>query len=322
MLNRRTVLGLSLALGVAAATPVFAQTIQLKVTDVQLGTPHAAAVEKFAALVTERSGGGIAVTAYTGTQLGGEKDLIDSLRSGSLEMVHAGVTGYPALDALWAPFLFRDADHLMKFTESDIAGKFGDSMAADWGVRVIGWSYLPPRIITNSKHPIEKMADLKGLKIRTPQIPIMVDAFRAMGASPTPMAWPEVYTSLQMGVIDGQENPLQQALDAKLYEVQKYLTVTNHVLIPRFLLIREAIWQDLSPEQQEILTTAWKEAADEARAKLEAGDADYLKNLGDVGMEITEFKEMDAMRTAVREVQLSADKIWGDGTVEAILAIK
>jgi tripartite ATP-independent transporter DctP family solute receptor len=322
MLNRRTVLGLSIAVGLMSTISAGAQTIQLKVADVQVGTPHAAAVEKFAALVTERSGGAVTVTAYTGTQLGGEKDLMDSMRSGSLEMVHAGVTGYPALDALWAPFLFRDADHLMKFTESKVAQGFADSMAKDWGVRVIGWTYLSPRVITNSKRPIETVADLKGLKIRTPQIPIMVEAFKAMGASPTPMAWPEVYTSLQMGAIDGQENPLQVIFDAKLNEVQKYLTVTNHVLIPRFLLINEASWQALSQEQQEILTVAWKEVAAEARAKLEAGDQDYLQKLESSGLTISEFKELDAMRAAVRDVQLSADKVWGDGTVEAILAIQ
>jgi tripartite ATP-independent transporter DctP family solute receptor len=179
---------------------------------------------KFAELVDQKTKGAVNVQVFPSSQLGNDRDMTEGMRLGSVDFaLIAGVLSNfePRLGLLEIPYIFRDAEHMRKV----LNGPIGDELASavqKSGIRVLGWWERGPRELTSNKQ-VKSVADVKGMKIRVPEIPVSVDAWRAFGANPTPMAFGEVYTGLQQKVIDGQENPLAIISSAKLYEVQIFL---------------------------------------------------------------------------------------------------
>lgn len=216
---------------------------------------------KFAELVEQKTKGAVKVQVFPSSQLGNDRDMAEGMRLGSVDFsLNAGVLSNfePRLGLLEIPYIFRDVEHMRKV----LNGPVGEELAAalqKTGIRVLGWWERGPRQLTANR-PVKSVADLKGMKIRVPEIPVSVDAWRTFGANPTPMAFGEVYTGLQQKVIDGQENPLAIISSAKLFEVQKYVMRTNHVYGYVTLAMSEKTFQKLAPDHRAAIQQAAKEA--------------------------------------------------------------
>lgn len=292
-----------LALGFAAAllaAPAAAQT------EIKIGHGHTEshsfhlAMEKFAEILEEKAPGEFTVTVFPNAQLGSEREMQEQLTFGTLEMTVTGVLGIyePKLALLELPFLFRDRDHILAAQESEAVAELASSLP-DKGLRLIGFVENGFRNITNNVRPIETPADVAGLKIRTPENPAQIETFRALGAQPTPMPFSELYAALRQGVVDGQENPLQNIHDGKLYEVQKHLALTGHIYNSAYVVISESFFDGLSDANKQAVLDAAREAGDWQFALIAARDAELLETLKAEGMEVTE-PDQAAFREATR----------------------
>lgn len=233
----------------------------------------------FSDLVSKRTGGEIDIKIFPANQLGKQRELVEGAQLGTVDMVLTSdvlLSSFEdSMGVLNMPFLFRDIDHVGKVLD----GKIGQMLSANLakkGLVVLAYWENGFRHITNSKHPINKPADLAGLKVRTPSGYIFIDSFKAFGASPTPMAFGELYTALQLGTVDGQENPVAHAVTQKFYEVQKYLSLTNHIHVSEPLVMSKLIFDGLSPDQQKALISSAQEVATWIRAEVEKEDGELL----------------------------------------------
>ncbi len=288
-----------------------------------ISDPSTVAGEKFAKLVGERTAGKVKIGYFGAGQLGGEREMVEGVQLGSLGMVVTGVTGHRIYDAFFLPYVFRDRDHMWKVLNGPIGDEWNQTMIKERSVRVLGYAYRGPRQLTTSKSKVQKAADLKGLKIRVPEIAPMVATWRALGAAPTPMAWPEVFTALQTGTIDGQENPLEIINSSKLWEVQKYLHLTDHVRVAWITLLDDRLWQKMTPATQKILNATWREVADELQKTVLTKEGEYLETARRNGMTIVQEPELDvrSIREAVKDVWRDiAPRAWGAGVYERIQA--
>jgi tripartite ATP-independent transporter DctP family solute receptor len=256
------------------------------------GHPLAAGAEKFAELVAAKSGGKLKVNVFPGGALGGDAANVSAAQGGALEMVllNSGILASQVKDfeVYDFPFMFANG----KEADAVVDGPFGQKMHAklqDKGLVGLAYFELGFRNITNSKRPIAKVEDIEGLKLRVIPNAINVDWVKALGANPTPMAFPEVYAALEQKAIDGQENPLNVILANKFAEVQKHLALTSHQYNPQSLIISKKVWDTLSDAEKKALQDAAAEASRYQRQvnrEKAAGDLDALKK---AGMQVTEF---------------------------------
>ncbi|WP_322994210.1 TRAP transporter substrate-binding protein [Castellaniella sp.] len=244
--------------------PVAAQNFQIS-HSAAAGNPKDAASLKFAELVAERTNGRIKVDVGTSSQFGDDAESVTNIRLGTIAFSAnaQGATSsvVPEINLLGLPFLFQD----LKQAETVMDGPVGDKIAAaaeKQGILILSWWNNGIRQTSNSKKPITAPADLAGMKIRTPPDAMTIDIFEALGASPTPMPFSELYIALQQGVVDGQENPLINIESSKLYEVQPYISMTNHKYESTPFLASKAIFNTLSPEDQKIIRDAAREAGE------------------------------------------------------------
>jgi TRAP-type transport system periplasmic protein len=250
---------LSLCAGQASA-----QSFQLS-HNAAAGNPKDVASKKFAEIVDQKSQGRLKVDVGGSAQFGDDAETITNMRLGTIAFSanSQGTTSavVPEIALLGLPFLFQD----LKQAEAVMDGPVGDKIAAaaeQQGLVVLSWWNNGIRETSNSKKPIVTPADLAGMKIRTPPDPMTVDIFTALGASPTPMAFSELYIALQQGVVDGQENPLINIFSSKLHEVQPYISMTNHKYEATPFLASKIVLDALPPEDQQIIRDAAKEAGE------------------------------------------------------------
>jgi len=270
--------------------PVYAKMVFKCGTSTQPEHIYNQAVKKFAKIVSAKTGGEIEVQLFPAAQLGSERDMVEGLQLGSLEMTltSTGPLGnfVPQVKLFNLPFLFKDR----KSCYAVLDGKIGTGIATRFqkvGIRSLGWFENGFRNITNSKRPINKPADLKGLKIRVMEDDVFILTMKALGASPLPMAFGELYTALEQKTVDAQENPLAVIYSSRFFEVQKYLAMTGHFYSPAMLLIGEQAWKKLNPAQQKIFLQAAAVARDyERKLSLEA-DQSLEAKLKTAGMTIT-----------------------------------
>jgi tripartite ATP-independent transporter DctP family solute receptor len=221
--------------------------------------PQGQGAQKFADLLTESSGGKIKVRLFPGGTLGGDVQTVSALQGGTLDLtvLNSGILAAQAKDfaMLDFPFLFNNVEE----AHAVIDGPVGQKLAAQLdskGLVNLGYWDLGFRNITNSKHPINRLEDMQGLKIRVIQSPIYLETFSALGANPVPMAFPEVYTGLEQRTIDGQENPFTVIEGSKFYEVQKYLSVTGHIFNPQSFIIGRKTWDRLNDDERALIKDA------------------------------------------------------------------
>lgn len=242
---------------------------------------------EFAKLVGEKSKGQIKVEVYPGGQIGGLKDNTDALRMGTLDfaMIDLGTaaTFYPASSIIGLPFFFRDLKHVEAFYASPKMQEITKDMAAKANVKFIGYAHSGMRVLL-SKKPINSVDDMKGLKIRVPEVPVYVDTMKALGANPTPIPSGELYTALQHGVVEACEMPPDTLVSLKMNEVTKYVAVTNHIYTDINLAMSQKLYQSLPDDLKKAVDEASKEATanfNKLAAKLYD---DNLKKLIDAGL--------------------------------------
>ena len=238
--------------------------------------------DMFKKRVEELSKGKIEIVIFPSDQLGKQRELVEGAQLGTVDMVLTSdvlLSSFePTMGALGLPFLFRDLDHLGKVMDGPIGDELSKNLEKK-GLKVLGYWENGFRHITNSKRPIVKPDDLKGLKIRTPEGAVFVDTFNAYGASATPMSFGELYSSLQLKVVDGQENPVAHVLTQKFYEVQSFLSLSSHIHSVEPLLISTMVFKGLPADEQKVLQQAGKEVAPWIRAEVARIEAEQLKFL-------------------------------------------
>jgi tripartite ATP-independent transporter DctP family solute receptor len=254
--------------------------------------PQGLGAQKFADLVSAKSGGKMKVRTFAGGTLGGDLQTISALQGGTIEVtvLNAGLLSGLVKDfaALDLPFLFNNA----KEADTVVDGPFGKKLfdkLADKGIIGLGYWDLGFRNLTNSKRPIQKAEDIEGLKIRVVQSPVYIDLFNTLGANATPMAFTELYTALEQKAVDGQENPLTTILGSKFYEVQKYATLTRHIYNPQALIISKKFWDQLSAAERKVISEAAIEAGAYQRKVSRDKEAEAMTELKKHGMQINEL---------------------------------
>lgn len=308
-----------------AVTCAMAAPVVLKLGHVAAADPkdnwQAGAVE-FARLVEQKSKGDVKVQVFPSSQLGNDRDMAEGMRLGSVDFsLNAGVLSNfePRLGLLEIPYIFRDPEHMRKVLNGPVGQQLADSLQKA-GIRILGWWERGPRELTANK-PIKTPADVKGMKIRVPEIPVSVDAWRAFGANPTPMTFGEVYSGLQQKVIDGQENPLAIINSAKLHEVQKYVNKTNHVYGYVALAMSDKTWQKLTPEQRNAITEAAKEATAFENKLVWENETQLAKELQGKGMQFVEV-DLKAFIDAAKPVHEKYAQKLGKDLYESIVNTK
>lgn len=226
--------------------------------------PMHGAATWFASELEKRSGGRLKVTVYGGMTLGGEKETFDGIKMGAIQMgdiSNAPMGSYVPMALLWdLPFIIDSTDHAHKVFDSWIGDRVREKFLP-LGVRIFSYNDGGFRQFTNNVRPIRTPEDLKGLKVRVYQSPVLIATFKAIpGVGAVPMSFAEVYSALQQKVVDAQENGLVLTWTQKFYEVQKYLSLTNHIFYPRMYCINEKFFQSLPPDLKAITEKTAKEA--------------------------------------------------------------
>lgn len=286
---------LSLMVGMAVALTCFAadpvkKPIVLKLGHIQSETDlWQLGAAKFAELVDAKTKGEVQVKLFPNSTLGNDRDMAEGLQIGSVDFaLIAGVLGNfePSIQIMELPFLFKDEAHLRKVMYGPIGDQLLEKLLKSSDIRGLAFWERGPRHLTSNK-PVNSLADVKGLKIRVPEIPPIIAAWKAMGTNPTPMAWGEVYTGLQQNVIEAQENPIPYIYAGKIFEVQKYIALTSHKFEYVIIAMSNKAWLKLNPEQQKAVKEAAAEATKyENKLVFEKSD-DMFKDLQAKGMKVT-----------------------------------
>ncbi len=253
--------------------------------------PYNIAFEKFKKDVEEKTSGRVVIELYNSAQLGNERELIEQVGFGSVDFIVSA-------SAPWAnfikdmmvfdlPFIFRDRPHAYAVLDGPIGQNLGSKLSQE-GLIFLGFWENGFRHVSNSRNVVNTPEDMKGLKIRLMENPIHLATFARLGALPTPMAWPEVFTALQQKTIDGMENSPVIYMTANLYEVQKYLSLTGHFYSPAIFCVNEKNFKKLPADIQKIILECAEEAKHFQRKNHEDGDATYLSQLQEKGMTITQ----------------------------------
>ena len=314
--------------GEAASTEVEKIDLVFSHINAETHTWHKMA-EKFKELIEEKSGGNITVTIYPNNQLGSEIETVQSAIAGmgDCDIVLTGEsmqTYVEELGIIGMPYAITSDEHMDAVLEGDVGKELEDLMLKA-GLRSLGAVKRGPRNITSNKE-IHTPDDLKGFIIRTPESKMTMAAFEAMGAKPTPMAFSEIFTSLQQGVIHGQENPLANIYDASLYEVQDYVYDTNHIISSLELFAGEEFWNSLSEEDQKAFEEASQAASDYAWDLYEEQLSDDKQFMKDNGLVVTELSDEDreVMKEKIQPVYdyLNAQYDWVDDVRKMVDDIK
>jgi TRAP-type transport system periplasmic protein len=324
--GRRTLLKVGLgAFGLLGLNPVIrhasaatGKTFKIRVAHGQaVTTPLHHASVKFAELAKERSGGRLDVAVFPSSQLGTTVELAEALRMGTVEMYASGnafVESFaPKISFVNLPGIMRDIDHAYKAMYVYALKEVYEKSLLPVGIRPLGFVHNGFRHFTNNKRPIRTLADFKGLKIRTPPGKVLMDTVAALGASPVPMDWSEVFSALQQGVVDGQENPFIQVWSAKFYEVQKYLTLTSHMWDTYVITINEKFFQSLDPDLQKIVLEAGREGADFGWHEMTRVNDDLLGTLKGLGMIVTEIDRQEVQNAVKPVVSTWIDRFGAEG---------
>ncbi|WP_096199028.1 TRAP transporter substrate-binding protein [Bacillus sp. FJAT-45350] len=257
---------------------------------------------KFKEIVEERTNGEIVVETYHSSQLGDDRSMMEALQLGTQEVTvpsTAPIANFvPEFTVFDFPFLFPSSEVADEVLDGEVGQKLLDMLDAQ---NLVGLAYWENgfRNVTNSRRAIETLEDFKGLSLRTMENELHLDAFRALGANPTPMAFGELFTALQQGTVDGQENPYATIYLEGLYEVQDHVSNTNHIYSPFVFLMSKSFFDGLSEELQAIVQDAALEAGQYQRELNRVANAEYLESLQEVGMTYTEISEEE--RTKIVE---------------------
>jgi TRAP-type transport system periplasmic protein len=308
MHTRRVLLLLSalmLATVVAVRVSQAGEKVTLRVASVSGPQHHHnVALRWYADRVAKASNGRLELRVLDGSQLGGERDYIEGMILGSIDMAQVStgpIAGFiPEFDLFSLPYIFRNTDHFVKVLNGPVGAKYFDLLEKR-GIKGLCWFDNGFRSVFNSKQPVRTPADMKGMKIRVMESPFMVDTINATGGSATPMAYGELYTSLQQGVLSGAENAPGNVFNDKFYEVTKFYSLTNHFRPPGVVAISVKVWNRLSKEDQAVLQQEAKALQTYEIDLTQQVEKDSLEKLKAKGMQINDV-DFDAFQNAVKPV--------------------
>ncbi len=326
--TRRTFLAGTAAVGATLACPA---VLRAQETVIRWGEmlapshPQVQMIDRIAAAAKEASDGRIDVQSFPNGQLGSGKDMMDMVVSGALAMTTDGAAALgallPALSVLEAPYLWTDPAQLAKVPGSDVFKKLNDQMVSQRGMRMLAVTYYGKRHVTTGNKEVHTVADMNGLKLRVPPVDTFVAMVEAWGGQATPINFNELYLALSQGAVDGQENPLPTINSAKLYEVQKYLILTGHIITPRIVIANEAWLNNLDPKDREILMAAIDEAVPWQNQQILDSEASLQKTLADQGMTVIEPDVESFRKPVLEQLPPKFESVWGKGTWEALSAL-
>jgi len=303
------------------AAPALAQETMKMNISIGQNSHYGVAIDTFAKEVEKRTGGRYKVQNFYSGALGAERESIEAVQLGTLDLTMTS-TGpvpnfVPEVAILDIPFLFKDYAQARGTLDGpvgqDMLGKFPSK-----GIVALAWGENGFRHMTNNKRSVSAPDDLKGLKMRTMENPVHMQAYKAFGIIPTPMAFTEVFTALQQGTVDGQENPLSVISAAKFAQVQKYITLTGHVYSPALLLMNKGKWDKLSAADKQAFGEAAKEAVKANRARIDEDEKRVVAELKAQGMTVVEVVDKGKFQVALEPTFVEFGKKFGQDNINKI----
>lgn len=303
------------------------ETVRVRLGHVfQNDHPIAIATEQFAKTVKEKTEGRVNIELYPNSQLGGEVQMFEDVMKGALEMGNLSPSVFNGVDSrvqiTTLPYIvgtFEEADKVY-YSEDNWLTDYLKGIMSEHNIVTLSFVEQGFRAVTNSVRPIQSIDDMNGLKIRVPETPMLLELFSSLGTQPTPIAFPELYTSLQQGVVDGQDNGIGLTYSSKLYEVQKYITQTNHIYNISSFVINEGVWNNISEADQEIMMEAAKEATVQANRDSRAALEQQLEEMVQAGMESHELSEdeLNRFKEVGKQVWTKFEDELGKETMEQL----
>ncbi|MEM0907874.1 MAG: TRAP transporter substrate-binding protein [Pseudomonadota bacterium] len=259
-----------------------------------------------------------AVTIYPGNQLGTPREMIAQLALGTTQVMSSGDPGIKEIEYLALPYLMKGMPNYEAVINSEIGDAWNEKLINDRRIRILGFMPRSPRQIS-ANTVINSMADLKGLKLRAPERDYYVESLSALGANPTPMAFKEVYTALQTGVVDGQENPIETIYAQKFHEVQDGVAMVDYIIKPAYVMISDAFWSTLSEDEQALLQKANDASTAKIMELLPEQQKKYLAEMEAAGVTVT-YPEKAEFIAATQSVRDSlGTEVWGEDTYNTIV---
>ena len=321
-ITRRGAMAAALALSAGTAR---AATILRWSTVLPPQHPETAMMERVASAMKQASAGAVEIQVFPAGQLGSSRDTVEAASSGAIQMVSEGAAQFgqflPPLSILEAPYLWRDPAHMRRALGSPLMEQYSGQLAQRRQMRLIGSTYYGTRHVTSGSRAVRTVDDMKGFKLRIPE----VDTFRAMveawGGRATPLNIGELYLALSQGAVDGQENPLPTIQSAKLNEVQKFLILTGHIMTPRLVAINEAAWTGLGAANQAALRQAIATHAAEQDAEIIRQETALRDGFAKAGMTVIEPDVESFRKPVLATLPAKFESRWGKGTWDELSAL-
>ncbi len=320
---KRTIVALALCVCFAAS---FAQAAEITFKigiSTNMDDPRAIAALEFRKEIEEKTGGVLSAEVYPSGQLGGDAALIEALAldSGTADIIISDASNFatyePKMGISAMPFNFETFEDAWAFMDSSIE-KEVEALLIEQNMRVLAAYCNGFRCVTTSKVEVKTPADMQGMLIRTPENPVIMATMRALGANPQPLAFSELYMALQQGTYDAQENPIPVIYNNKLFEVQKNLSITNHIYSGMCFTIAESVWNRLTAEQQKIVETAAKNSSVSNRAMNKKMSDDFVGALGTTGGMNIINPDMPAFKAATASVYTDMADVYGAELLEKL----
>lgn len=317
-LSRRTILGAAATSLGMVAMPAVLRAQQAKWIGASATAPTdfiAIALDTFGKRVGELTKGQIQMTAHHAGSLGGEREHVEGLLQGAVQVASPGAAilgGWYKPAEVWTyPFMFKNVAHKDKVMTT-LMKEYGDEVAAASKLRPVAAIPRMPRQLTSNRS-VKTPADMKGFKVRVPETQMWLKTFQRFGASPTPMAWPEVFAALKAGVIDGQENPAALSFNSGIFDVNKNLALTEHMMQDNMIVLSENVFSKLSEENRKAVVQAGRDMEDELRKKVVEDDKATFEKIKAKGIAINEV-DKDAFRAAIKgmDAEFPHVKKWVD----------
>ena len=276
--------------------------------------------------IKKRTNGKYEVQVFPASSLGKESDINQGLTLGTVDIILTGASfagnTYKPLAVTYFPFIFRDSDHLLKYSKSEVFAELAKGYDEKSGNHVTAMTYYGARHVTSTAaRPITKPEDMKGLKIRVPDAPAYLAFPKALGANATPIAFAEVYLALQNGTVDAQENPLPTIEAKKFYEVQKNISLTGHIVDSLLTVMSGSLWAKLSPDEKKIFTEVTQEAAERASREIIAAEARLADEFRKRGNNVITVDKA-AFREAVLKATKPTDHGYRQQDYDRIISIR
>ena len=305
----------------AAALGAQAQTVLKIGYTPNVGSHYWVGATTFCGEIEKGTQGRYKCQQFPASALGGEREQIEAVQLGTQDLVitSTGPVGnfVPEVKIVDIPFLFRDYAHARKVFD----GPIGQDLLTRFpgrGLIALVWTENGFRHLTNSKRPVVKPDDARGLKVRTMENKVHMDGYRTFGMLPTPMAFPEVFTALQQGTVDGQENPIPIITTAKFSQVQKHLSLTGHVYSPALLLVSQQVWNKLNEADRKVFQDAARASAAAQRRKVDEDDANGVAQLEKEGMQVVRNVDRKAFQEALKPAYAAYAREFGIENIKKI----